>query len=136
VADLAQKELGQGQNFLAAPAQRRHLQQAHLQAIVEVFTPGALRNLLLQVLVCGADDAGVGVQFAYTAHTVERALLNEPQQLGLVLQRELADLVQKQRTAGSGFNLAACPLGLPPVKAPARSQRAHSRTACWGWRRS
>ena len=47
----------------------------------------------------GRDDAHVARYGAIAAHTLEGALLQDPQQLHLHLQRHVADLIEEQRAA-------------------------------------
>src|SRR6185295_16080855 len=75
-------------------------------SIVEIVAERAARHRFLQVLVRRADDAYVDRNLRAAADALERALLQETQQLGLQRQRHVADLVEEQRTAVRDLDLA------------------------------
>ena len=95
----------------AAPlAQRRHAKADLADAVVQVFAEAA-----------GLDDAGRSWLVAETTRTstgigrgrrrARHALLQEAQQLGLQRERHVADLVEEQRAAVGGLELARGLLG-------------------------
>src|SRR4029077_3203553 len=51
--------------------------------------------------MCGADQAHIGVNRGSAAQTLKLSFLHDAKKLGLQLQREVADLVQEQRTSVS-----------------------------------
>ena len=64
----------------------------YIEPVEEVFPEPALLDLFLQVPVAGSDDAYIDLDGAGTAQPLELAVLNDPEQLALQLQRHLADL--------------------------------------------
>ena len=66
-----------------------------MQAVEEVLAEAAFFHLLLQVDVGGGDDADVDLDRLHAAEAHELALLHHPQQLGLRLDRDVANLVEE-----------------------------------------
>ena len=60
----------------------------------------------LEVLVGRGDDARVGADGLAAADAGELALLEDAQQLRLQVERHVGDLVQEERAAGRGLELA------------------------------
>ena len=69
----------------------------------QVEAEGALLDGLLEVAVRGRDDADVELDLLGAADAVKDALLEDAQELGLHVGRDLADLVEEQRTAASAL---------------------------------
>ena len=91
----------------AAPlAQRRHVDGHFADAEVQVLAEALLDDQRLQIPVGGADDAHVDRDLLASADALDDAVLQEAQQLGLQRQRHVADLVEEQRAAVGGFDLA------------------------------
>jgi hypothetical protein len=59
-----------------------------------------------QIPVGGGDQAGVGAPGAGAAQALELLLLQDAQELGLHLERELADLIEKERAMVSQLEAA------------------------------
>src|SRR5213079_3657527 len=91
-------------------AERRYGDADDVQAEEEVLAeaPGAHRRL--EVLVGGGDDAHVGADRLPAADARELALLEDAQELRLERERHVGDLVQEQRAACGGLELADAPL--------------------------
>src|SRR5690606_28944690 len=85
---------------------RRQRDDKVVDAIKQVFAELALRDQRLQIVVGGADKPHVDFNFACAADAPHNALLNGAQQLWLDLERRIANFVQKQRPAFSGFKQA------------------------------
>ena len=66
-----------------------------VQAVEEVLAEPALLHHPPQVDVGGGDDADVDLDRLDAAEAHELALLNHAQQLGLGLERDVADLVEE-----------------------------------------
>ncbi len=94
-ANLAEERLAQRQHVLAPFAQRRQLDREHVQAIEQVLAELPELNRLVQVAIGRRDDAGVGLEHARAAETLEFALLQHAQELRLRRQAHLADFVEK-----------------------------------------
>ena len=71
-----------------------------VEAVEEVFAEATVGDQLLEVGVGGGDDANVDVDRAWLAERVDFAGLEKAQQLGLDVERDLADLVEEERAAG------------------------------------
>src|SRR6185295_974982 len=77
-------------------------------AVVKIAAETSRRDLGLEILVRGRDDANVDLDRLLRADALKRLLLQDAQNLGLRLQAHVADLVEEER-AGVGqleFSLA------------------------------
>ena len=90
-------------------AQRRDLDLDDAQPEVQIAAELAGVGHRGEVAVRRRDEAHVGGQRLAPADALELALLDEPQQLALQRQRQLADLVEEQRAAVRGLDLADHP---------------------------
>src|SRR5262245_33486862 len=86
-------------DVVAAVAQRRNVNREYAQTIVEVLAKPAFRNGLLEIAVRRRDDPNVHGVRTIVADPLVLALLQHPQQLALQIQRDLAYLVEKDRSA-------------------------------------
>ena len=89
-----------------AVAQRRDLDDDLGQPVVEVLAKAPGDDLILEALVRRADDAHVDRDLLPAADPLDDALLQEAQELDLQRDRQVADLVQEQRAAVGGLDLA------------------------------
>ena len=71
----------------------------HAEAVVEVAAERAAGHHGVEVAVGGGDEPHVHLLRARAAQPLELLLLQRPQQLGLHVERDLADLVEEQRAA-------------------------------------
>src|SRR5262249_19542722 len=94
---LLREERNQQRNVPATFAQRRQMNRKDIQAVKQIAAKLSIRDHLLQIGVGGGDQTHVNFLRARTAQAFELAFLQNAQQLGLQLQRDVADLVQKQR---------------------------------------
>src|SRR5690606_11840372 len=94
--DILQERLCEQRNVAAALAEGGHMDPNDGEAVVEVFAEVALLHLAHEVAVGGCDDAHVDGHRLAAAYGSDLALLQHPQQLGLKVQLELAELVQEQ----------------------------------------
>ena len=85
-------------NVLAAIAQRRNGDRKHVEPVVQVATETTLPDFLGQVPIGRRDDADIDVDRARAAQPLDLALLQHAEQLGLELERQLADLVEQNRS--------------------------------------
>ena len=86
--------------------QRRHAQRVDLESVVEIGAKAAFGHLLLQIPVGGGDEAHIHPQRPIGADTLDLALLQGPQQLGLQAEGQFADLVQEQGATVGQLELA------------------------------
>ena len=91
-------EMVEQQHFVVAQvAQRRHVQREHRKPVIEVGAETAAADFLAHVAVGRGDDARVRDAALGFAHALEFAVFEHAQQLCLQLERQLADLVEKER---------------------------------------
>src|SRR5437868_15124425 len=86
-----------GQNVFAALPQGRHDDGHDAQSIEQVATETAAFDLDLERAVRGRDHAHVHAPRAVVADRLERALLQDAQQLALMLERYLPHFVEEER---------------------------------------
>src|SRR6185295_20289020 len=101
----------QGRNITGPFPQRRDADRKHREAEVQVLAELLRRNRGLQLLVGGGDDAHVDVQRLRTADTLESFLFERAQDLRLKAERQIADLVQEQRSAMRQLEASRLPCG-------------------------
>ena len=108
-------------DVLAALAQRRQRRPAdHVEPVVQVLAEAPRLDLVGEVAVGRGDDARTSTRRASSCRRpADLALLQHAQQLGLQLERQLADLVEEQRAA----------VGLLEQAARARAVGAGERAA-------
>ena len=106
LAVLVEEEGGQQRHVAVPVAQRRQVDGEHVEAVEQVRTEAAFLDQVRQVAVGGRDYAEIHVDRLRAAHAHDFALLEHPQQVGLRLEADVGDLVQKHRASGGGFELA------------------------------
>ena len=89
----------QERDVLRALAQRRHDDREDVEAVVEVLAEAPAADVLGEVAVGGRDHAHVDLDRPRAAQPLELPGLEHAQQLGLHLERQLADLVEEERRA-------------------------------------
>ena len=97
--ELVEEELRQQRDVLRPLAERRELDREDAEAVVQVLAERLLADGLEQVAIGGGDDPDVDLHRRRAADPVELVLLQDAEQLGLGLERELADLVEEDRPA-------------------------------------
>ena len=98
-AELLQKMIRQQQHVVPPFAQRRNRNRHGGNPEVQVIAKQLFLHLLLQIAVRGHHDSNVHVDRLRSPHPFESLFFQHPQQLRLNRQRQLANLVQKQRSA-------------------------------------
>src|SRR5437870_7104605 len=93
-------------DVLDALAQRRHHDRHYVEPVVEIFAEGAAADGLLEVRVRRGDEAHVDLDRPGAADPLDLALLEYPQELGLELGPQGADLVEEERAALRELELA------------------------------
>src|SRR5690606_29279684 len=91
--------------------QWRHEDRVDIEAIEQVFPESAVLHLLQQVAVRGGYQPYVHLERRAASNRIDLALLHGAQQLDLHVQRQIADLIQKQRAAMSLDELAGMLFG-------------------------
>jgi hypothetical protein len=93
---------GQQGNIFAAVAQRRQAEIDHVEPVEEVFAEASLFDHDGQIAIGGGHDAGLDGDAMGGADGTDFLLLQRAQQLGLKVQSQLADLVEKDRASFGG----------------------------------
>src|SRR5882672_1608596 len=83
-----------------------NVNRKNIQAVKQIFAKCLLLNHLPQIAISGCDQACIGSQRARASQTFELPFLEHAQQLGLKLERDVADLIQKYRSAIGQFKAA------------------------------
>ena len=91
---------------LGAFAQRRHLERDDVDAIVEVVAELPLLDHLVEIDVGRDHQPELGLDRLCAADPLDLVFLDGAKQLGLQIESEISDLVQKQRASGSQLELA------------------------------
>src|SRR4029077_2569109 len=94
-------------DVFGALAQRRQCDRKDVQPEEEVFAEAAAGDVGAQVAIGSGEDARVRAQRLAPADTLEFPFLDDAQQLGLHLERQLADFVEQYRAALRDLETAA-----------------------------
>ena len=86
-------------NLLTPLAQRGHVDSNHAEAVVEILPELALRHALFEVGIGGGQDPHVHALRPRLADRHDFALFEKAEQLGLDVERQVADFIQEQRAA-------------------------------------
>ena len=89
----------QGRDVGRAFAQRRQPDRKDRQAIPQVLAEPTVADHFRHIAVGRGHDPDVNVQLPFSAHALERAVLEDPQQPDLGGRGELAAFVEKKRAA-------------------------------------
>src|SRR5579862_5349728 len=79
-------------NVLRMIAQRRRRDREHLEAVVEVASKELVTHHLGQVAVGGGDEPDINGNRPGPSQPLERLLLQRPEQFGLQVERNVANL--------------------------------------------
>ena len=104
--------LRQERHVVETLPQRRHVDPQHLEPVKEVGAEAAGLHGLFQRHVRGRQHAHVHFDLPLSAHPLDDALFQHPQEFCLQAQRNLADFVEEQRALMGAFK--------PPPGARAR----------------
>ena len=98
---LAQEVRGQRRDVLAPLAKRRQSNLDRVQAEEQVLPEPAGGHFFAEVRVGGRDDADIGLTGARRADPLEVAGLEDAEQFGLQIDRDVRDFVEEQGAAVS-----------------------------------
>src|SRR5262249_2185887 len=84
-------------NIARASAQRRHANRKDVQAIIQIGAKLPVLDHLDEVGIRPGDQAHIDLQRLGAPQALELLLLENAQELGLQFERDVADLIQKQR---------------------------------------
>ena len=104
--ELADEVVDEHGDVLAAVAQRRQFDAEDVEPVKKVGAELAFLDQFFEVLVGGGDAAEVHVDDLVAANAGDFALLQHPQQIGLRLEGDVADLIEENRSAFGDFELA------------------------------
>src|SRR5690606_33722554 len=97
--EVLEELAGEQQDVLAALAQRRQLDGHDREPEVQILAELALTDHLPEIAVGGRDHPDVDLADLALADPLDLATIEHPQQLGLEIEGQLADLVQEQGAA-------------------------------------
>src|SRR5207302_3703063 len=100
--------LGERQDVGRSRSQGRQLDRHAAQSIEEVLAELARANPGAQILMGGADDADVRRARPRSADWLDLALLQRPQERYLKPERQVPDLVEKERAAVGRAESSRC----------------------------
>src|SRR5262245_39670062 len=98
-AGLPEEEGAQMRDLFAPVAERRNVNPDYVQAVIEVLAEFPLLDALLEVRVGRREHPHIYGLRTRLANRHHLALLEKPQQFRLDIEREVADLIEKQRAA-------------------------------------
>ncbi len=98
--------LGQRADIAGAFGQCRQCDFHRVEPVIQILAKTAVADHRRQIGIGGADHAHLGVAFTVGAQPLVTAGFQHAQQLHLPRQRQVADLVEKQRAAIGRFELA------------------------------
>ena len=96
-SEVIEKEIDEQADVVAAIAEWRQVQLEDAEAIVKVLAKAFVADILLEILICGGDDANIDGYFFGATDGQERVAFENSQQFCLAFERELADFIEEQR---------------------------------------
>ena len=120
--------------FLALP-QRRQGDVHRVDAIVQILAETSFAHQLFQVHIGGADEPDIHRDGVGATHPHNTSVLNDPQQLRLQVQRNIANFIEEERSAVGLLKLAhmvrvrICESALDVAEQFALKQRFSNRTS-------
>jgi hypothetical protein len=93
----------QFRDVLRTLPQGRQQYRKHTETKEEITTESTLRDFVLEIPVRRCDHPDIDLPCRVGTHALELSVLEDAKQLSLKLNRDLADLVEKQRTAVGGL---------------------------------
>src|SRR5579863_5665309 len=87
--------LGERDNIGAPLAQRRQRNAHHVEPVIQIFAKYFFADRRFQVAIGSGENAEITANGLRPADPLEGMLLQNPQQLGLEIRRELTDFVEE-----------------------------------------
>src|SRR5579883_2111757 len=106
IAEFFQERINQQRDITFALTQWRQLDLDDVEAEKEILAEGAGANGGFQIAVGGSDRPHIDPHAISRAHRPDFALLKRAQQLGLHIHREIANFVEENSSAVTGFQQA------------------------------
>ena len=100
---LIQEVLGEDEDVISPFPERWDVNVHHVEAVIQVFSEGAILHLFKEILIGGGNDPYVYLQGAGRANSIERAFLDDPQQFYLHGRAHFRNLVQEEGAAVGNF---------------------------------
>ena len=110
---------GQERDVPRSGTEWRQLEWEHVQPVEQILPKAACADLFGQILVGGGNHANVDLARDVLADALVLPLLQHAQQLRLQIDRQIADLIEKNRAAIGDLEAAG------PVAHGARERPAH-----------
>ena len=96
VGDALQEILGEEANVLHTLAERGDVNADDVEAVEEILAERFFGNLVLEVLIGGADDPDIGMEGLVAAYAGEFTFLEDAKDFALDLEGHFADLVEEE----------------------------------------
>jgi hypothetical protein len=109
VADTLEKALENSGQVFAPLSERREIERADIEAIIEIAPKGPLLHEELQGNVRGSHNLALDFFRALASEALELAILKSAQQLHLRAERKSLNLIQKERALSSQLELSVLP---------------------------
>ena len=90
---------GKRKDVVLSLGERRHNQFNDIDAVVEIITKAAFEHLLAQIAVGSRYQPGIDLERRITADRRDLARFERPEQLGLQMERQLADFIKEECAA-------------------------------------
>ena len=103
---LVQEMVRQKFHVAAPGGKGRDAQEKRIQPVIQVMPEHILPHGFFQIAVCRGDDADIDPPGALSAHAGDLAVLQQPQQADLRLERHFPYLVKKDGAAVGQFEFA------------------------------
>src|SRR5258706_15289615 len=84
----------------------RHLDGDDVKPKIKIFTEGAIGDPFLEVSAGGSDDAYLGLSGDIFPKALVFTFLEQSEQLGLDLNRKIADFIKERGAAAGDFDFA------------------------------
>ena len=110
--------LGERADVLRARAERRHLDPDHRQTVEEVLPKAALLDVVVEPPVRGRDDPDADALGGLGAEGADLSGLERTEQHRLPVERQLADLVEEERSAVGELERALASVDRAGERAP------------------
>ena len=91
--------LSQQRDVITPFAQRRQRDRKHVQPVVQIVAKAVLPDFLGEIAIGRRHHAHVDIDGARAAQSLELPFLEHPQEFWLQLGRQIADLVEKERSS-------------------------------------
>src|SRR3954471_8663055 len=95
--------IGEGKDVLASLPQGRDADLDDIEPVVEILAEPARADLVGQIAIGGGDQPDIHLDVVVRSHRPDAPLLDGAKQLYLKVERELADLVEEERSVLGGL---------------------------------